>query len=125
MVRPCFAMSKLSKPLSADQAEILRTLEFFFSYYPEEALIELRTFGSRSSLSGFYDREHLPDAAAAAAKIGADVHATLNPIDPSRKQVTNKLAPAKKGDPASDKDVLCRRFIMIDFDLRHDDGGGA
>jgi hypothetical protein len=117
-------MPNISTKLVPDQATIRRALELQFALYPDHALVELRTLGPEY-LSGFFDRAHIGEAAALAAKIGSNVHVTLNPVDPERRPATNKLARAEKGHVTSDRDLLRRSLLLLDFDQRSDEGADA
>lgn len=90
------------------------------------SVVELRALnvkrekGWPATYCGFYDADHLADMARAA--FGLDQHAdgvylTLNPLDHrlhSRRK--NHCNIAKREQPASDKDVLRRRWLLIDCD---------
>ena len=87
-------------------------LELLFVQFPDQSLIELRTWG-RERLSGFFDRAHVREAAALAAKIGDNVHVTLNPVDPKRRQATNAFAHLEMGRATGDRDVLRRSLLLV------------
>ena len=76
--------------------------------------------------AGFFDSEHLVEAVEAAFEASpfADgVYFTPNPVTPDLlARIGNRMRPAKSGEPATDKDVIRRRFLLIDVDPKRKPG---
>ena len=70
--------------------------------------------------AGFYDMAHLSNLAADALRItpsAKGVYFTLNPLNPDLlARRANRIAWANEGESAKDKDVLVRRWLLIDAD---------
>ena len=69
--------------------------------------------------SGYFDYEHIPQAADAIASLRyyGGAYATLNPVTPALlARASNRLAPAKRDCSTADVDVLARRWLPIDCD---------
>jgi hypothetical protein len=83
--------------------------------------IGVRRKGERKHAeSGFYDHGYLEDMARAALSItphASGVYLTLNPIKPDLlARRANRVDWAGEGELAGDKDILCRRWLLIDAD---------
>lgn len=98
-------------------------------------LVELRALKVRTqpadpyprTVSGYFtDHEQL---AVTAARIhGAEgVYVTMNPVDPAlQARAANRARPCGKGDATtSDSDIVCRRFLFLDFDAVRPSGISA
>jgi hypothetical protein len=72
------------------------------------------------TVAGFYDPEHLADMAKEALSLtrrAEGVYFTLNPLNPALKgRCANRAVTAEDGFCAGDRDVLCRRWLLIDTD---------
>jgi hypothetical protein len=87
-----------------------------------DAIVELRAIfskGRKRTDAGYFDREHRQELAQHAARLnreGAAVYVNLNPIDPQLlSRYANRIqqhAPAT----ATDKDIIHRRWLLLDFD---------
>ncbi len=70
--------------------------------------------------SGFFDCDHILDMVFAALKVtprAKGVYFTLNPVDPDLlARRCNRVGWAKSGESASDKDILQRRWLLVDVD---------
>src|SRR5262249_22984948 len=64
--------------------------------------------------------DHLVDLAEAALRVtphAKGVYVTLNPLNPDLlARRCNRIAWANEGELAKDKDVLCRRWLLVDAD---------
>jgi len=99
--------------------EIRRALATLF---PAGGVIELRALADHAIHSGYFD-----DPGALAEKAAnldtlpdvAGVYVTLNPVDPallSRRANRVKMNLGRKDLTTSDADILCRRWLPLDFD---------
>jgi hypothetical protein len=87
--------------------------------------LDVRRRGERKHTeSGFFDSAHLEDMARAALSVTAHAHGvyfTLNPVKPDRlARRANRVDWAGEGELAADKDILCRRWLLIDADPQRD-----
>ena len=89
-------------------------------------IVELRALAVKTNYgrphveSGFFDYEHLEDMARAALQItrrAKGVYYTLNPV---RRDLLarrcNRIDRAEEGELAADKDILKRRWLLVDAD---------
>jgi putative DNA primase/helicase len=123
------------KPRSAhDPAKAARDLEqavataagWLHLFVEPGQVVELRAlnvkqnYGKPCPVAGFFDYEHLADMARDALELSrraAGVYFTLNPLNTALKaRRANRTLNAEVGFSASDKDVLCRRWLLIDAD---------
>jgi hypothetical protein len=88
-------------------------------------VVELRALDVRNNNrphveSGFFDTDHLKEMALAALQLGRSakgVYFTLNPLNPDLlARRCNRVAWANEGELAKDKDVLRRRWLLVDAD---------
>jgi hypothetical protein len=88
-------------------------------------VVELRALGVHRNdrphvEAGFYDAAHLKDmakAALAVTKCAKGIYFTLNPLNPDLlARRCNRIAWAAEGELSKDKDVLCRRWLLVDAD---------
>jgi hypothetical protein len=95
--------------------EILHTVEVLFE---PGATVELRAFKGRETVSGYYDDHVL--FACDASKLedrGYCVYVTLNEVDPALlARASNRRRKVYKEPTTSDSDILCRRWLPLDFD---------
>ncbi len=69
--------------------------------------------------SGYFDYDHIPQAAEAIAKLRScsGAYVTLNPVNPALLgRANNRIAPARRDNSTADGDVLRRRWLPIDCD---------
>ena len=69
--------------------------------------------------SGYFDYDHIDSVPSAIAnfKTYAGVYVTLNPVDPNlQARANNRLKKAKSRATTSDKDILQRRWLLVDID---------
>jgi hypothetical protein len=87
------------------------------------------SYRRRHTRSGFFDADHLEDAVAAALTLdqsAAGVYFTMNPLTPDLlARRANRIDAADEGGLATDRDVLCRRLLLIDADPQRPDGISA
>jgi hypothetical protein len=89
-------------------------------------IVELRALkvrrgsGRPHTEAGFFDYEHLEEMAKAALQITTDARGTyftLNPLNPDLlARRCNRIDWAEEGELTKDKDVLRRRWLLIDAD---------
>ena len=106
-----------------NREEIVRALRLLFS---EGDVFEVRILKAVSANymrphteSGYFDFEHIPQAADAIAKIRAfaGAYVTLNPVDPDLlARAFNRLGPAEQNATTADDDIVRRRWLPIDCD---------
>lgn len=91
-----------------------------------DQVVELRALDVRRGNTrphveaGFFDTAHLREMAKAAldlTRLAKGVYFTLNPLDPALlARRCNRTAWADAGELAKDKDVLARRWLLVDAD---------
>lgn len=78
------------------------------------------TYRRPHTVAGFFDGAHLTEMAKQAARLtrlAGGVYFTLNPLNPALlARRCNRTDVADSGDLASDKDVVRRRWLLIDVD---------
>lgn len=106
-----------------DREELIRALRLLFSAGDvfEIRVLKAVTAGYQRphTESGYFDYEHIPQAAAAVSKIRsfAGAYVTLNPVDPDLlARAFNHLGPAEQNATTADGDTVCRRWLPIDCD---------
>jgi integrase-like protein/Arm domain-containing DNA-binding protein len=106
-------------PPRPDKAAMRAALDALFD--PDE-VVELRAFskeGRKGVTAGYFDGEHrdaLVNEAARLNAAGAAVYVTLNEIDPQiLRRCCNRVQDYAKAT-VTDKDVIRRRWLLIDFD---------
>lgn len=107
-----------SKPLP-DKNAIMSALQTLFT--PGD-VVELRAFGSNGKKqisAGYFDSDHwhlLAEQATALSAKGAAVYITLNPVEPQLLgRYSNRVEPYATAT-TTDKQILCRRWLLIDLD---------
>ena len=106
-----------------NREEIVRALRLLFS---KGDVFEVRILKAVSANymrphteSGYFDFEHISQAADAIAKIRAfaGAYVTLNPVDPDLlARAFNRLGPAEQNATTADDDIVRRRWLPIDCD---------
>ena len=68
--------------------------------------------------SGYFDYEHIYEAAKAVAKLQCrGVYVTVNPVNPALlARSANRMQPAGRDAASKDSDILLRRWLLIDCD---------
>ena len=102
--------------MSEDRDRILGYLRAFIS--PGQ-ITELRAFGRDGGFSGWFDYDHLPQMAQAAADLERagcrGVYFTPNPINPELlRRRPNEIGPAVRC--TADADIIERRWLLLDID---------
>ncbi len=95
--------------------EINRTLGVLFEPH---AVVELRAFKVRETISGYYD-DHaaLAHEAGKLEDQGYSVYVTLNEVDPALlARASNRARKVYKEPTTSDSDIVRRRWLPLDFD---------
>jgi hypothetical protein len=100
--------------------------EFYRILIAPNQVVELRALDVRRNNgrphveAGFFDTEHLIEMAKAAlqvSRVAKGVYYTLNPLKPDLlARRCNRIDWANEGELAKDKDVLCRRWLLVDAD---------
>lgn len=103
---------------SPDKAAILATFAVLFD--PGD-VIELRAFpkGRKRTDAGYFDVDHWDALANHAARLsasGAAVYITLNPVDPQLLSRYSNRIEAFATSTTTDKQVIRRRWLLIDLD---------
>lgn len=111
--------------LTAEQAAAL-VVEHIRPLFAPDQVVELRALGVQRGRgqphteAGFFDQAHLPQLAALALVIteyAKGVYFTLNPVNPDLlARRANRIDWAREGELAKDKDVLLRRWLLVDVD---------
>ena len=115
-----------SKPQSS-LGEMIATLSEHYGWLmAPDQVVELRAIDVRRGRgrphieAGFFDHNHLRDMAKAAldvTKLAKGVYFTLNPLNHELlARRCNRIDWAGEGELAKDKDVLTRRWLLIDAD---------
>ena len=106
-----------------DREELIRALRLLFSAGDvfEIRVLKAVTAGYQRphTESGYFDYEHIPQAATAVSKIRSfsGAYVTLNPVDPDLlARAFNHLGPAEQNATTADGDTVCRRWLPIDCD---------
>ena len=111
------------KESTVNREELIRALRLIFH---EGDVFEIRVLNATRfdrqtphTESGYYDYDHIPQAAEAIAKLRSytGAYVTLNPVDPDLlARSFNHLSFAKNSSATSDADILRRRWLLIDCD---------
>ncbi|TSA15473.1 MAG: DUF3987 domain-containing protein [Comamonadaceae bacterium] len=110
-----------------DKAAILVALAVLFT---SDAVIELRSFqkGKKRTDAGYFDASHWSQLAEHAVRLsasGAAVYITLNPVDPQLLSRYSNRIEAYASVTTNDKQVVCRRWLLIDIDPTRPSGTSA
>ena len=106
-------------PPKADEAKILEALAYLFE--PGE-VVELRAIarsGPKRTAAGYFNSEHWPALAKAAAKLnnqGAAVYVTLNPVDRQLLSRYHNRVETDAKATTTDTQIVYRRWLPIDLD---------
>jgi putative DNA primase/helicase len=102
-----------------DKAAIMTALKVLFD--PDD-VVELRALskgGKRRTDSGYFDSEHWSNLAEHAVRLGncgAAVYTTLNPVDPQLLGKYNNRVEISAPSTTTDKQIVKRRWLLIDLD---------
>ncbi len=112
---------------SPDKTAILAALAVLFD--PGD-VIELRAFpkGRKRTDAGYFDADHwdaLADHAARLSASGAAVYITLNPVDPQLLSRYSNRIESFASSTTTDKQVMRRRWLLIDLDPVRPSGTSA
>lgn len=104
--------------LSPDKTAMLGAMAAMFD--PED-VVELRAFhkGRKRTDAGYFDGDHRQDLADAAARLnaeGAAVYVTLNKLDPQLLSRYCNRVENFASATATDRNVIRRRWLLLDFD---------
>lgn len=112
--RDSVAISLLEES-GAKSSETRRAVEVLFE---PSAVVELRAFKGRETISGYFD-DHTALAREATKydKWGYAVYVTLNEVDPALlARASNRARKLYKEPTTSDNDIVRRRWLPLDFD---------
>ena len=95
--------------------EIARTLRLLFD---ARQVVELRAFRGRETVSGYFDDcTVLAHEASKLDERGYSVYVTLNEVDPALlARAANRARKVYREAATSDHDIMCRRWLALDFD---------
>jgi len=116
--------NSLPEEAGKDAGEILQTIGVLFG---PSAVVELRAFKGRETVSGYYDDHEL--LAYEAGKLedrGYSVYVTLNEVDTALlARAYNRARKVYKEPTTSDNDIVRRRWLPLDFDPARPSGVSA
>jgi hypothetical protein len=122
---PAAATQPSGRPKNLDEAVQVLAVQYRLLIEPEQ-VVELRALevkrgnGRPHTEAGFFDADHLADMAKIALQVtllAKGVYFTLNPLNPELlARRCNRIDWAGEGELAKDKDVLRRRWLLIDAD---------
>ena len=95
--------------------------------YEPGAVVELRAFGERGTVSGYFaDREALIREAERLDASGHAVYLTLNEVNPDLlARASNRARKVFRDPTTSDNDIVRRRWFPLDFDPKRPSGVSA
>jgi hypothetical protein len=121
-----FAEPAATVPPERSLAELIARMVRQFQYLiAADQVVEMRALDvcnhNRPHVeAGFFDSQHLEEMARVASqltRIAKGVYFTLNPLKPDLlARRCNRVAWAKEGELAKDKDVIRRRWLLVDAD---------
>jgi hypothetical protein len=119
------ARETVPKRASLEEAAALLAEQYRLLVAPDQ-IVELRALGVQRhgarphTEAGFFDHDHLLDLAKTALRVtpyAKGVYFTLNPLHPDLlARRCNRTDWANEGELAKDKDILARRWLLIDAD---------
>ena len=121
---PHFEITPMPQP---HEDEIFATLSVLFT---KEDVVELRAFpkGRKRTDAGYFDGQHWPQLAEHAARLsasGAAVYVTLNPVDPQLLSRYSNRIEGYAQSTTTDKQVMRRRWLLVDIDPVRPSGTSA
>ena len=115
--------------MKTDKESIVSALKLWFR---EGDVFEIRVLDATTSEwmrphmeSGYFDHEHIPDAADAIGKLRSyrGAYATVNPVNPDLlARACNRLRGITREATTSDSDILSRRWLLVDCDPKRVSG---
>lgn len=94
--------------------------------FADDQIVELRALGVQArygrpcTVSGYFDADHIAEMVAAAMELtpkAKGVYYTINPVDPNLlARRCNRVDRAESGELTSDKDIVSRRWLLVDVD---------
>jgi hypothetical protein len=114
-----------SSQLSIQEAALRFAEQYRLLIAPDQvvelrALKVLQRYGRPQTVAGYFDRDHLPDMAEVALEISQSamgVYFMLNPINPDLlARRCNRIDVAQEGELTKDKNVIARRWLLVDVD---------
>lgn len=110
-----------------DDLHVEQVADWLRIFVTQDKIVELRAIEVEVpgldlplTRAGFFDFDHLGVMAAEALALSSSargVYFSLNPVNPDLlARVSNRVKTARKGDLATDKDVLRRQWLLIDID---------
>jgi hypothetical protein len=112
-----------------DKQQIIKALELWFQ--PGD-VFEIRVLDATTAdymrphvESGYFDFEHIDAVADALAKLRTyrGAYATVNPVNPALlARANNRLRAVGREPTTADADILCRRWLLLDFDAKRPSG---
>ena len=115
--------------MKSDKESIISALKLWFrkgDVFEIRVLDAVSTGWMRPHMeSGYFDYEHIPDAADAICRLRAyrGAYATVNPVNPDLlARACNRLRGITREATTSDSDILARRWLLIDCDPKRVSG---
>lgn len=115
--------------MKTDKESIIAALKLWFR---KDDVFEIRVLDATTSEwmrphmeSGYFDYEHIPDAAEAIGKLRSyrGAYATVNPVNPDLlARACNRLRGITREATTADTDILSRRWLLIDCDPKRVSG---
>lgn len=115
--------------MKADKESIIAALRLWFQ---TDDVFEIRVLDAVSTEwmrphmeSGYFDYEHIPDAAEAIGKLRSyrGAYATVNPVNPDLlARACNRLRGITREATTADTDIVARRWLLIDCDPKRVSG---
>ena len=115
--------------MKTDKESIIAALKLWFR---EGDVFEIRVLDATTSEwmrphmeSGYFDYEHIPDAAEAIGKLRSfrGAYATVNPVNPDLlARACNRLRGITREATTADTDILSRRWLLVDCDPKRVSG---
>ena len=115
--------------MKTDKESIIAALKLWFR---EGDVFEIRVLDATTSEwmrphmeSGYFDYEHIPDAAEAIGKLRSfrGAYATVNPVNPDLlARACNRLRGITREATTADTDIVARRWLLIDCDPKRVSG---
>ena len=115
--------------MKTDKESIVTTLNLWFR---KDDVFEVRVLDAVTSEwmrphmeSGYFDYEHIPDAAEAISRLRSyrGAYATVNPVNPDLlARACNRLRGITREATTADTDILSRRWLLIDCDPKRVSG---
>ena len=115
--------------MKTDKESIVSALRLWFQ---TDDVFEIRVLDAVSTEwmrphmeSGYFDYEHIPDAAEAIGKLRSyrGAYATVNPVNPDLlARACNRLRGITREATTADTDIIARRWLLVDCDPKRVSG---